>query len=187
MNKDERQMTDDQKTDDRMTVRYASAADNILLAEMGARTFAGTFGKDNTPEDMAAYLAASFSPEKQSAELAEPGSLFLILEIDGQPAGYARLHQGPAPECIGGQKPIEIVRFYSVKEWIGRGVGRRLMQTCLDEADHQGCDVIWLDVWEKNPRAIAFYQKWGFVEAGRQTFQLGSDMQQDWLMKRAVG
>ena len=49
-----------------------------------------------------------------------------------------------------------------------------------------GCDVVWLDVWEKNLRAIAFYRKWGFIEVGEQTFQLGDDLQQDLLMARAL-
>jgi ribosomal protein S18 acetylase RimI-like enzyme len=46
--------------------------------------------------------------------------------------------------------------------------------------------MIWLDVWERNARAIAFYQKWGFAVVGTQTFQLGSDLQNDLLMQRAV-
>ncbi len=169
-----------------LTHRYAVSADNLLLAELGRRTFADTFAKDNTPENMAIYLEASFSPQKQAAELADPHGRFLIVESQGQPVGYARLHSGPAPACIGGQRPIEIVRFYSIREYIGRGVGAYLMQACLDEAARQGCDVVWLDVWEENPRAIAFYKKWGFTEAGRQDFQLGEDVQHDWLMRKEL-
>jgi ribosomal protein S18 acetylase RimI-like enzyme len=60
------------------------------------------------------------------------------------------------------------------------------MQACLDEAKQNHCDVIWLDVWERNPRAIAFYRKWGFVQVGTQTFQLGDDLQNDWIMARSV-
>lgn len=169
-----------------ITIRYANASDNILLAQMGAKTFSDSFAKDNTPENMATYLAASFSPEKQAGELADPNTIFLIAEIAAQPVGYARLKRGPAPECITGQQPIEIVRFYAIQAMIGKGVGARLMQACLEEAARHHCDVIWLDVWEQNPRAIAFYRKWGFVEAGSQTFQLGNDMQHDLLMQRIL-
>jgi len=169
-----------------ITLRHATAQDNVLLAELGARTFADTFAKDNTPENMAAYLAKSFSPDIQARELAEPGTLFLIAEQAGEPVGYARLKQGPAPDCISGAHPIEIVRFYSIQAMLGKGVGARLMQACLEEARQSGCDVVWLDVWEQNPRAIAFYNKWGFVEAGRQTFQLGDDLQHDLLLQQAV-
>jgi ribosomal protein S18 acetylase RimI-like enzyme len=69
---------------------------------------------------------------------------------------------------------------------IGRGVGAALMQACLEEAGRRGCETVWLDVWERNPRAIAFYRKWGFAEVGNQAFQLGEDLQNDILMARAV-
>ena len=169
-----------------VNLRYATAIDNVLLAEMGARTFYDTFAADNTPENMAAYLAASFSPEKQAAELADPSSVFLIAEVEGAAVGYARLKEGRPPTGITGIRPIEIVRIYARKGWIGRGVGVTLMKACLAEAEKRGCDTLWLDVWERNPRAIAIYRNWGFIEVGTQTFQLGNDLQRDLLMQRRV-
>jgi diamine N-acetyltransferase len=167
-------------------IRYATPSDNILLAEVGAETFYDTFAAENTPENMAAYLAKSFSPEQQDLELADPASQFLLAEADGLLAGYARLKFGEAPGAIPGTRPMEIARLYARKPWIGKGIGARLMRECLAEAEHAGCDVIWLDVWERNLRAIAFYRKWGFAEVGSQVFQLGDDPQQDLLMARAV-
>jgi GNAT superfamily N-acetyltransferase len=167
-------------------IRHASTADNILLSALGAETFYDSFAAENTPENMAAYLAASFSPEKQARELVDPASRFLILEAHGQPAGYARLRLGPAPAAVVALRPIEIVRFYARRAWIGKGIGARLMQACLQTAEVEHCDVVWLDVWEHNPRAIAFYRKWGFVEVGWQVFQLGDEVQNDLLMSRSV-
>ena len=167
-------------------IRSAAAADNTLLSALGAETFSDSFAAENTPENMAAYLAASFSPEKQSRELADPASRFLIIEAHGQPAGYARLKLGPAPAAVVALRPIEIVRFYARRAWIGKGVGARLMQACLQAAEAERCDVVWLDVWEHNPRAISFYRKWGFVEVGTQVFQLGDEVQSDLIMSRSV-
>jgi len=173
----------------KINVRYATATDNALLAELGARTFHDTFVADNTPENMTAYLAASFSPEKQAAEGADPSSVFLIAEVEGVAVGFARLKEGqPSAGITGitGLHPIEIVRMYACKEWIGHGVGATLIKACLNEAGKRGCDTIWLDVWEHNQRARAFYRKWGFVEVGTQIFQLGDDLQNDLLMQRPV-
>jgi GNAT superfamily N-acetyltransferase len=155
-----------------------------LLAEIGAKTFYDTFADRNTPEDMAAYLAETFSPEKQAAQLADPANVFLIAEADGQPAGYAHLRFAPAPAAIAGRAPMEIRRFYACKEWIGRGVGAVLMEECMARARQAGCDAVWLDVWEHNDRAMAFYRKWGFVLVGSQRFKLGNDLQYDLLMAR---
>lgn len=170
----------------KINIRYATTTDNVLLAELGARTFYDSFAADNTPEHMAAYLAASFSPEKQAAELADPSSVFLIAEVEGVVVGYTKLKEGEPAAGITGLRPIEIVRIYAGQEWIGRGVGATLMQVSLNEAEKRGCDTIWLGVWEHNRRARAFYRKWGFVEVGTQIFQLGDDLQNDLLMQRSV-
>lgn len=167
-------------------IRTATPADYFLLAELGASTFYDTFAIDNTPENMAAYLAGAFSPQKQAAELADSGSLFFIAEVDKIVVGYARLREGSAPACISGKYPIEIVRLYATLKWVGRGVGPALMEACLAEAIRRGCDTIWLDVWEHNPRGRVFYQKWHFVEVGTQIFQLGDEMQTDLLMQRIL-
>lgn len=167
-------------------VRQAEIQDNKLLAEIGAETFYDSFAADNTPEDIAAYLSASFNPVKQGTELADSQSRFLIAEINNEAVGYTHLRFSAVPKAVAGQKPIEISRFYVRKPWIGKGVGTHLMKGCLQEARAAGCDVIWLSVWEKNLRAIAFYRNWGFSKVGNQTFQLGNDLQQDLLMKRPL-
>ncbi|MBI5303085.1 MAG: GNAT family N-acetyltransferase [Chloroflexi bacterium] len=169
-----------------ITIRIATSADNELLAEIGAQTFYATFAVDNTPADMQAYLAASFSPDIQARELADPQSIFLIAEIDGDTVGYAQLRQNHIPSCVTGARPIEIGRLYARKQWHGRGVGAALMRACLAHATRQNSDTLWLDVWEHNPRAIAFYRAWGFTQVGTQAFQLGDDLQNDFVMQRPV-
>lgn len=169
-----------------VTVRRANSVDAGLLAELGARTFEEAFAADNNAEDMAAYLVASFSVEQMAEELADAASAFFIAEVEGRAAGYAKLHAGEAAAGVEGSKPVELVRLYVLREWLGRGVGEALMRACVDEARRVGYETIWLGVWERNGRAQAFYRKWDFREVGKHVFQLGSDAQRDILMARAV-
>ena len=168
-----------------VTIRRAKADDAGLLAELGARTFSETFAADNTAENMAAYLASSFNLKQQTNELADPAATFLIAEVGRVAAGYAKLHAGKPPE-IEGAKPVELVRLYVSREWLGRGVGEALMSACVAEAREAGHETIWLGVWQRNPRAQAFYRKWNFRVVGEHVFQLGSDPQTDILMERAI-
>ena len=169
-----------------LTIRRANDEDAGLLAELGARTFSETFAADNTREDMAAYLAASFNPAQQTAELADPASTFFIAEVGGLAAGYAQLHAGEPAEGVEGPQPVELVRLYVSREWLGRGVGEALMRACVDGARRAGHKTIWLGVWERNGRAQAFYRKWDFRAVGEHVFRLGSDPQTDILMERAL-
>ena len=169
-----------------VTIRRGTVEDADMLSELGARTFSETFAADNTPEDLAAYLVESFSVAQQTAELEDPASIFLIAEVDGRAAGYAKLHAGKPEEGVDGANPIELVRLYVSREWLGRSVGAELMRACIDEARQAGHETLWLGVWERNARAQAFYRKWNFQTVGEHVFQLGSDLQRDLLMQRTL-
>ena len=169
-----------------VTIRRGTLADATLLSELGERTFTEAFAADNTEEDLAAYIATSFNVTRQTAELEDPESTFLIAEVDGRAAGYAHLHDGRPEQGVEAANPVELVRLYVLREWLGRGVGEQLMRASVDEARRAGHDTLWLGVWEHNARAQAFYRKWNFREVGEHTFQLGSDMQRDLLMERTL-
>jgi ribosomal protein S18 acetylase RimI-like enzyme len=46
--------------------------------------------------------------------------------------------------------------------------------------------VLWLGVWERNARALAFYSRWGFTEVGEMHFLLGNDPQRDLVLALAL-
>ena len=169
-----------------VTIRRGTVEDAGLLSELAARTFSETFAADNTPEDLAEYVATSFNIARLTSELEDPASNFLIAEVDGSAAGYARLHDGEPEKCIEGANPVELVRLYVLREWLGRGVGEQLMRACLDAARRAGHETVWLGVWERNARAQAFYRKWNFRTVGEHVFPLGSDLQRDIVMERAL-
>jgi len=169
-----------------LTIRRGTLEDAELLSELGERTFSETFAVDNTPEDLAAYIATSFNVAQLTAELEDPASTFLIAEVEGRAAGYAKLRDGAPEKGIEGANPVELVRLYVSREWLGRSLGHELMRACLEESRRAGHSTIWLGVWERNERAQAFYRKWNFHPAGEHTFKLGADLQRDILMARPL-
>jgi len=169
-----------------LVIRRGKPRDAGLLAELGACTFSDTFAADNTPADMAAYLASAFNPEQQAAELADPQCLFQIAENNGVAVGYSMLRSGNVLPEVTGDKPIELVRLYVSQDSLGSGVGAALMEACIGEAKQRGYQTLWLGVWERNHRAQAFYRKWNFHEVGTHVFHLGDDPQTDILMQCSI-
>jgi GNAT superfamily N-acetyltransferase len=173
-----------------LRIRRAVPADAALLAAFGRQAFHDTFAADNRPEDMAAYLAATFGEARQRAELLDPGSTYLVAEHDdgagADMVGYARLRTGDAPAVVRAAPAVEIARFYARRDMMGRGVGASLMVACLAQAGALGARAAWLGVWEHNTRAIAFYERWGFADVGTCEFVLGEDVQTDRIMARAI-
>jgi ribosomal protein S18 acetylase RimI-like enzyme len=175
------------ETDD-ILVRQATLDDAALLADLGARLFEQTFAAANTPEDMRAYLASAFSPEIQSAELADANrAAILAFDEHRNAVGYAMTRRGSRSNGVTSERPVEVQRIYVDRSLHGRGVADRLMNSCVEQARAWNADVLWLAVWEENPRAIAFYKRVGFVVVGVQDFVLGSDVQHDFVMARPLG
>ncbi len=173
---------------DEITIRRAAIDDAPLLSRLGARLFADTFGPANDADDMRDYLASAFSLETQRASFADSDWVALVAEDAGQAAiGYVMMKRGSRGDGVTGTSPVEVQRIYADHTWHGRGVGTALMRAAIEQARTWQGDVLWLAVWEKNPRAIAFYEKTGFRAVGRQTFRLGRDLQQDLVMSLALG
>jgi ribosomal protein S18 acetylase RimI-like enzyme len=169
-----------------ITIRRAASAPAPRLTAFASAAFVDTFGAHNRPEDMRAYLTESFGEAVQRAELEDPEVTALLAEQGTELVGYAMLRDGDVAAPVNSSSAIEIARLYAGKRWIGAGVGALLMRSCLAEAQSRDKDTIWLGVWERNARAIAFYGRWGFADVGAQSFQLGGDLQSDRVMARRV-
>jgi diamine N-acetyltransferase len=161
-------------------IRLARLDDAAALAAFGARTFEETFGDANSREDMAAYLAEAYSEQQQRAEVTHPDIATLIAADAGAIAGFAQVRRGgETPPCVETAAPVELWRFYVDRRWHGTGLARELMRAARRAAREFGGASMWLSVWERNPRAIAFYTKCGFADVGTKAFQVGSDRQTD--------
>jgi ribosomal protein S18 acetylase RimI-like enzyme len=162
------------------TVCAAVAADAALLAEIGARTFYESFAADNTAEDMRRHLESQFSPALQSAEIANPAIDTLLVKDPARRAiAFAQVRAGKVSDGVPATGSIELWRFYVDKAWHGRGVAHALMDAAKARGRARGATTMWLGVWERNPRAQAFYAKHGYRKVGSHVFVVGSDPQTD--------
>jgi ribosomal protein S18 acetylase RimI-like enzyme len=167
-------------------LRRAQPADAQSLAQFAARTFAETFGPDNRPEDIAAHLAQSFGLAQQGREIADPDYVTLVMDGSDGIAAYAQMRRATPPRCVSTNVPVELYRFYVDRPWQGQGVAQRLMEAVYSAAPALGGRSIWLCVWERNPRAIAFYVKSGYRDVGSTSFILGTDRQTDRVLVALV-
>jgi ribosomal protein S18 acetylase RimI-like enzyme len=169
-----------------LTIRKASKADAELIATISRQTFYETFAAQNNPEDIEKFMNEQFTQPALMEEVGAEGNTFLLAYLENEIAGYVRLREGEMVPELKSNNIIEIARLYAVTHMIGKGIGKALMQAAIDVAKEKGKEIIWLGVWEKNSRAISFYQQWGFEKFGVHDFILGNDIQQDWLMKKVL-
>jgi diamine N-acetyltransferase len=169
-----------------LVIRYATPTDAARIADISRKTFSETFGFLNTKENMDIFMRTQFAKEILMEEVLDPANIFILAEENNELAGYAKLKTNSTAAGLTSNLSIEIARIYVLNSSLGTGIGPELMRKCIFTAKDMKCDTIWLGVWEKNPRAIAFYTKWGFEKFSEHDFKLGNDLQKDWLMKKEL-
>ncbi|WP_262152658.1 GNAT family N-acetyltransferase [Chryseobacterium foetidum] len=164
-------------------IRKAENRDLISLQKIGKLTFSETFSSDNLEENLRSYLENAFSTEKVKSELSDKNSQFYLAELDKKIIGYLKVNLGDSQTEIKSKKSLEIERIYVVKEFHGKNAGQILYEKAIEVAKEMEVDFVWLGVWEKNLRAIRFYEKNGFTAFDKHVFKLGNEEQIDILMK----
>ncbi|MBK5272794.1 MAG: GNAT family N-acetyltransferase, partial [Bacteroidia bacterium] len=132
------------------------------------------------------FMNETYTKDALIKEVGAPGNTFLIAYDGNDAVGYIKLREYNDPKELKGLPAIEISRIYVIKKWIGKGIGKILMEKSIEIAKKKDKQIIWLAVWPKNQFAIDFYAKWGFEKFGEQDFIFGKEVQKDWLMKKKL-
>lgn len=167
-------------------IQPVSITELALLREIGIATFTETFGSHNAKAQMDRYVATSFALDKMKAELENPESLFFFIKIGTSVAGYLKLNWGAAQTEAEASQALEIERIYVLADFHGKKLGQLLLEKAREVALEKKAPYIWLGVWEKNQRALRFYEKNGFEPFDKHTFILGDDVQTDIMMKQIL-
>lgn len=164
-------------------IRQAGPADTDTIVALSRTTFRETYGSQNTQENMDIHLDEHFNPSKIHHELSDDVFRFYLAFLDGKPVGFMKLRSDRLPRGVSTDRCMEIQRIYVLQEFQGASIGSELMKMAKDIARSEGFPVVWLQVWQKNDKAIHFYQKSGFVIYETSTFVLGRELQHDYLMR----
>jgi tRNA (guanine37-N1)-methyltransferase len=171
------------------SIATATVADAARVATLGARLFTEAYGPTHPEPELGRYLARSFGVDRMTAELADGGTEFFIVQDEaGADIGYAYLRESREvpPSGVVGRRPFEIARFYVDETWHGRGVAPALMAACVAAARARQADVLWLATWEPALRAQAFYRRMGFEVVGTTKFLFGDVLEDDVLMAKRL-
>jgi len=131
------------------------------LQKIGHDTFKDTFRKQNTPENISAYLEKAFNIKQVENELSNPLAQFFFVYFHDVVAGYLKVNTGDAQSEDMDDDSLEIERIYIIRNFQKRGLGKHLFNKAMEIAKEKNKKKIRLGVWEKNENAIAFYEKMG--------------------------
>ncbi len=153
------------------------------LQYLSIKTFYDTFLWGNTEENLKMFFDSVFSQEKLTEEIKNPETEFYFVKHENRPIGYIKVNYGQAQTELCEDKGFELERIYVLQEFQGKKVGQLLFDKALQLAREKNKEYLWLGVWEKNPKAIKFYERNGFVQFDTHIYIVGDDPQTDIMMK----
>jgi ribosomal protein S18 acetylase RimI-like enzyme len=178
-----------------ITLRPATAADAQALALVGAATFLEAFTWMLPGPDIIAHCAKHHVPAAYERYLADPATRITLATVEGgAPVGYTMLCTPELPTFDVLPTDIELKRIYLFSRFRTAPVtncpGLRPAQALLDaavaDARTFGRNRLLLGTHANNTRAIAFYHRNHFVEAGTRTFQVGTQLCSDLIFAKQL-
>ena len=167
-------------------VRKCSIEDAKPLKELAWTTFYDTYHAYNDPDNFANYMNKAFSLKQITTELENTNILYYVAVSHGTFVGYVKLNFAPVQTDVHDKTSIEIERIYILSNQKRKGIGKLLLQQSIEVAQQHQLKYIWLGVWQKNPKAIAFYKSQGFEIFDTHYFMMDKEPQKDWLMRLNV-
>ena len=135
-----------------ITIRDLRREDNPLLAKIVKDTLA-EFGA-NHPNTV--YYDPTTDTLFEVFQAA--GSKYFLAEIDGVMVGGGGIYPTdglPADTC-------ELVKMYLLPQARGHGLGRILIEKCIEAAEENGYKRIYLESMPELKQALKVYEKFGF-------------------------
>lgn len=145
-----------------LLVRNAVASDARALRDIMQRTHAETDYLLSYPDEQ------SVDEEQEARSLAETersdNEVELVAVVDGKIVGSAGV------TAVGSRRKVAHRARFGIsvlQEYWGMGIGRVLMDACIDSARRAGYSELELEVVADNERAVSLYRRAGFEEYGR--------------------
>jgi len=173
-------------------MQKCSLAQVALLREIAIETYQQTFADSNSEDLLQKYYQESLNINLLSNQLSDPESEFYFIysapinDKTAQIAGFLKLNVGSAQTDLADDEALEVEKIYLLQQFLGKGLGHQLINFAVERAEQQDKQYLWLGVWEDNQPALKFYNKMGFFKFGEHGFDMGGDIQTDYLLKKLL-
>ena len=168
------------------TFRQALPADALCIGVLGMQVFLDTYATEGIRPSLAREVLDGLLPEVIEEVIDVPGSRFIVAETKGHMVAFAQLGLQANHELVPFSQAAELQRLYVQEPFTGRGLGTTLLQQAEASAASSGATALWLTAWVGNERALAFYRRRGYEQAGTTQFVLQDEQYENLLYVKAL-
>lgn len=169
-----------------LALRTATPDDALCIGVLGLQVFLDTYATDGIRPSLAREALRGLSPEAIAARLALPATTFVVAETGGHLIGFAQLcARTPHPQ-VPEPTVAELERLYVQRNFLGQGVGARLLADAEAVARANDASALWLTAWIGNARALRFYARQGYDEIGTTYFEFEGERHENRLFRKRL-
>jgi GNAT superfamily N-acetyltransferase len=158
---------------DDITFRLATNEDIPLIQDLSGRIWREHYPGIITHEQIDYMLDKMYATNVMLDEIANKGHRYVIVAEGTMPIGYiAYRHEEKT-------RAVLISKIYLLPSFHGKGIGRRMLGHVKDDALKAGAQTLYLFVNKNNGKAIAAYERFGFVKVEAVVSDIGSGFVMD--------
>lgn len=150
-------------------LKLATPEDWLAIQTIACKTWPHTFGAVMSKKQIDYMLALIYNEQSLKEQMVEKNHQFLLALKNDDPVGFAsyELNYRSAPQLM-------IHKIYLLPQSQGLGIGTKVFDYLTDLAKTHNQKRLRLKVFYKNDKAEAFYQKYGFINAGTESTDIGN-------------
>lgn len=168
-------------------IREANLSDLNNLAVLKQHVWLSTYATDGLIDVYSKYVLSEYSIKNVQKAIADTSKLTLLAVKDNCLLGCVEILLSPESPTDRVEPCIEISTFYILEKFQRKGIGKRLLDECINKIKLMNHNKVWLTVYYKNQNAIDFYMKQNFKQIGETDFILGKDTYKNYIMIKDIG
>ena len=163
----------------------AKLSDSLRISVLLKTVYIQTYAVDGVTFEFANFITNRFSTENIEKIIKENPSRLIIAYQNGNPIGVAEIiYNSTCP--IRKISVPELSKLYVLERFYGKGIGYGLMNESENEVRENGFAEFNLEVYINNERAIAFYERQGYVSIGNVDFPMESNTYENLVMNKVL-
>ena len=169
-----------------LSFRLATPADSLCLSALATQVFLDTYAIEGIRPWLAREVEAHFSPHALDTLLAKPNSTFIIAQRSEHLIAFAQLSEGSFHSLVASQRSTELERLYVQSPFIGKGIGKAVLQRTEALAASRGASTLWLTAWVGNVCALGFYSSQGYKDHGSAAYTFEGESFENRVLSKSV-
>lgn len=168
-----------------ISIRKSDLGDVSNLTVLKQQVWIATYAVEGIRTEFSDYVLSEFTTENIRKSIQDSNKLIYIAEIDKHIIGCVEIDFNA--KCpVETKTGPEIAVLYILERFIGMGIGKILLDKSILFCKEMDFKTVWLTVYYKNERAINFYVKNRFKEAGNTYFEMGGNRYENKVMVRKI-